>query len=156
MHDDVLGVLDGLGARDVVLVGHSLGGVVAYLVAEAQPERVAALVVEDACPPYPRHGRTMAARAAGPLDFDWEVVPQVHAQLDDSDRTSWPALADITAPTLIVGGGATSHVPQELLAEASERIPNATLVTIPVGHNVHAAASDAFIEVVERWLRDAS
>ena len=76
--------------------------------------------------------------------------------LPSTNRKSWPALADIAAPTFIVGGGATSHVPQELLAEASERIPNATLVTIPVGHNVHAAASDAFIEVVERWLRDAS
>ncbi|MFE6254517.1 alpha/beta fold hydrolase [Agromyces sp. NPDC057865] len=155
MRDDVLGVLDGLGARDVVLVGHSLGGVVAYLVAEAQPERIARLVVEDACPPYPRNGRPMAARPEGPLDFDWEVVPQVHAELDDPDRTSWPALADITAPTLIVAGGPTSHVPQELLVVASEHIPNATLVTIPVGHNVHATASDAFIEVVEGWLRGA-
>ncbi|MGW9183799.1 hypothetical protein [Agromyces sp. NPDC055661] len=47
-------------------------------------------------------------------------------------------------------------MPQELLVEASERIAECTLVTIPVGHNVHEAASDAFIEVVERWLRDAS
>jgi hypothetical protein len=31
MSDDVGAVLDGLGMRDVVLVGHSLGGVVAIL-----------------------------------------------------------------------------------------------------------------------------
>ena len=156
MRDDVVGVLDALGARGVVLVGHSLGGVVAYLVAEAEPERISRLVVEDACPPYPRNGRPMASRPGGPLEFDWAVVPAVHARLDDPDRQSWPALATITAPTLIIAGGPASHVPQELLGEVAERIPECTLVTIPVGHNVHAAASDQFIEVVERWLPTAT
>ena len=75
MRDDVIGVMDELELEDVVLVGHSLGGVIAYLVAEAQPERITRLVVEDACPPYPRNGRPMAARPDGPLGFDWEVVP---------------------------------------------------------------------------------
>lgn len=154
MRDDVTGVLDALGARDVVFVGHSLGGVVAYLVAEAQPDRIARLVVEDACPPYPRNGRPMPTRPDGELGFDWDVVAAIHAQLDDPDRRRWPALAAITAPTLLVAGGPTSHVPQELLVEASERIPTCTLVTIPVGHNVHAAQPEEFNEVVERWMGD--
>lgn len=54
MRDDVLGVLDALDLRDVVLVGHSMGGIVAYLVAHAHPGRIARLVVEDAPPPFPR------------------------------------------------------------------------------------------------------
>jgi pimeloyl-ACP methyl ester carboxylesterase len=156
MRDDVLGVMDVLGVRDVVLIGHSLGGVIAYLVAEQQPRRIARMVVEDACPPYPRNGRPMAARPEGPLGFDWDVVTAVHAQLDDPERRSWTALRAITAPTLLVAGGPASHVPQELLVDVSERIADCTLVTIPVGHTVHAAASATYIEVVERWLRSAS
>lgn len=54
MRDDVLDVLDVLDLRDVVLVGHSMGGVVAYLVAQIQPGRVSRLVVEDVPPPFPR------------------------------------------------------------------------------------------------------
>lgn len=154
MRDDVVDLLDALGARDVVLVGHSLGGVVAYLVAEAQPDRIARLVVEDACPPYPRNGRPMPTRPEGELGFDWDVVAAIHAQLDDPDRRRWPTLAEITAPTLLVAGGPTSHVPQELLVEVSKRIPDCTLVTIPVGHNVHAAQPEEFNEVVERWVGD--
>ena len=46
MRDDVLGVLDALDLHDLVLVGHSMGGTVAYLVAQAQPGRIARLVVE--------------------------------------------------------------------------------------------------------------
>src|SRR5690349_13352907 len=103
-----------------------------------------------------------AIRTAGRIREPGTEVPKFRSSAPSGEELSraptgsggW-ALADITAPTL-VGGGATGHVPQELLAEASERIPNATLVTIPLGHNVHAAASDAFLEVVERWLRDAS
>lgn len=69
-------------------------------------------------------------------------------------RLRWPALVEITGPTLLVAGGPTSHVPQELLVEVSERIPDCTLVTIPVGHSVHAAQPEEFIEVVERWMGD--
>lgn len=53
MRDDVVGVLDALGLGRVVLVGHSMGGVIAHLVTQARPDRVAALVVEDAPPRSP-------------------------------------------------------------------------------------------------------
>ena len=54
MAEDVLGFLDECGLDDVTLVGHSMGGMVAYLVAIQQPHRVERLVVEDAPPPYRR------------------------------------------------------------------------------------------------------
>lgn len=55
MRDDVLGFLDALGLDSVDLVGHSLGGVVAYLVAAEQPRRVGhGFVLEDAPAPLPR------------------------------------------------------------------------------------------------------
>ncbi len=82
MRDDVLGVLDALNLHDLVLVGHSMGGTVAYLVAQAQPDRIARLVVEDAPPPFPRD-RPVPARPTGELPFDWAVVPAVVEEVND-------------------------------------------------------------------------
>ncbi|MFG3055252.1 alpha/beta fold hydrolase [Kitasatospora sp. NPDC048239] len=46
MRDDVVAFLDALGLARVDLVGHSMGGVVAYLLAQSHPERVGRLVLE--------------------------------------------------------------------------------------------------------------
>jgi len=150
MRDDVLGVLAHLG-DPVTLVGHSLGGAVAYLVAEAQPGRVARLVIEDACPPYPRDS-SLPTRPDGPLQFDWELVAPLRAELNDPARRSWPALGDITAPTLIVGGGPGSPVPQNLLAEVTDRVPDCELTTIEVGHMIHDDAPQEFLRAVLEWM----
>ncbi len=152
MRDDVLGLLDDLGDAAVTLVGHSLGGAVAYLVTEAEPHRVARLVVEDACPPYPRDS-PVPPRPAGELGFDWELVAPLRAQLDDPSRRWWPALATITAPTLVIGGGPDSPVPQELLAEVTARVPDCQLATIAVGHMVHDNAPQEFLRTLLGWTR---
>lgn len=151
MRDDVIAVLDALDLHDVILVGHSMGAVVAYLIAQAQPDRVGRLVIEDAPPPFPRT-RAMPERPDSELPFDWEVVPAIARQVNDPARRWWPALARITAPTLLIGGGASSHVPQELLAEVAGLIPNCTLITLDAGHNVHQAAPEDFLKVVTEWL----
>ena len=150
MRDDVLGLLDELGDDPVTLIGHSLGGAVAYLVAEAAPRRVARLVVEDACPPHARDS-PVPPRPAGTLGFDWELVAPLRAELDDPSRRWWPALATITAPTLVIGGGPDSPVPQELLAEVAARVPDCELTTIPVGHMVHDRAPERFLQTLLDW-----
>lgn len=151
MRDDVLGVLDALKLRDLVLVGHSLGGTVAYLLAQAQPSRIARLVVEDVPPPFPRT-RPVPARPAGDLPFDWAVVPAIVQEVNDPSRRWWKHLPDITALTLIVGGGPTSQVPQDLLVDVSRAIPDCTLITIPAGHHVHESQLDTFTASVLSWL----
>ena len=150
MRDDVLALLDVLGLDRVVLVGHSLGGLVGYLVAAAAPARVHRLVVEDVVPPYARP-RPVPDRPDGPLPFDWAVVPAFRAEADDPAMRWWPLLADITAPTLLVGGGPESPVPQDLIADVAERIPDCTLVTIPAGHYVHRSRPDDFADAVLGW-----
>lgn len=149
MRDDVLGVLSHLG-EPVTLIGHSLGGVVAYLVAEAQPARVARLVIEDACPPYPRTS-PVPPRPDLPLQFDWELIAPIRAELNDPSRRYWSALRDITAPTLIIGGGPDSPIPQDLLAEVADRVPDCQLATIEVGHMIHDDAPQAFLHMVLEW-----
>ena len=151
MRDDVLGVLDALDLHDLVLVGHSMGGTVAYLVAQAQPGRIARLVVEDAPPPFPRE-RPIPARPAGELPFDWAAVPAIVEEVNDPSLRWWKHLPEITAPTLLVGGGTTSHIPQGLLVDVAIAVPDCTLVTIPVGHEVHESEPDAFAETVLNWL----
>lgn len=151
MRDDVLGVLDALGLEDIVLIGHSMGGTVAYLVASARPDLVSRLVIEDAPPPFPRT-RPLPERPAEPVDFDWAVVPAIAAAVNDPTRRMWALLPDITAPTLIVGGGPSSSVPQELLAEAAGIIPDCRLVEIDAGHNVHESQPEEFSSAVLGWL----
>ena len=153
MRDDVVAVLDALDLHDVILVGHSMGGVVAYLVALAQPGRLARLVVEDAPPPYPRT-RTLPERPPGEFPFDWAVVPAIAGQVNDPLRRWWPRLPEIMVPTLLVGGGGGSHIPQKLLTEVVGLIPDCTLVTLDAGHNVHAAVPDQFVATLTAWLRE--
>jgi 3-oxoadipate enol-lactonase len=150
---DVLGLLDELRLTDIVLVGHSMGGVVAYLVALARPELVTRLVIEDVPPPY-RRDRPVPEQPAEPTGFDWAVVPAIVGAVNAGDPRLWSALPRITAPTLVIGGGPDSHVPQDLLADVAARIPDCTLVTIPAGHNVHAARPDEFADAVLNWSAD--
>ncbi|HYS31891.1 MAG TPA: alpha/beta fold hydrolase [Streptosporangiaceae bacterium] len=151
MRDDVLGFLDRLGLAGVTLAGHSMGGAVAYLVAMERPDLVERLIVEDAAPPFPRR-RALPERPDGPLDFDWAVVPAIVGQVNGGDPEAWAGLAAITAPTLLIGGGAASHIQQDRLAEAAARIPRCDLVTIPAGHLVHATSPARFADAVLGWL----
>jgi pimeloyl-ACP methyl ester carboxylesterase len=48
--EDTLKLMDGLGLRQTVLCGHSLGGRVAYMLASQYPERVTCLVIVEADP----------------------------------------------------------------------------------------------------------
>ncbi len=152
MCDDVLGVLDELGLRKVTLAGHSMGGAVAYLIAMQRPGRVERLIVEDVPPPFPRD-RVIPERPEGSLDFDWAAVPAIIGQVNKGDAAAWDGLGAITAPTLLIGGGPGSHIPQEKLAAVAARIPCCEVVTIPAGHHVHAARPSEFAAAVFSWLR---
>ncbi|MFD0277468.1 alpha/beta fold hydrolase [Kitasatospora sp. NPDC127111] len=155
MRDDVLGFLDALGLERVDLVGHSMGGVVAYLVAQEQPGRVGRLVLEDVPAPYPRPATPVADAPDGPVGFDWAVVKAIKAQIDTPDRAWLERLAEITAPTLVVAGGPASHVPQDRLAELAGRIPDCRMVTVEAGHLVHRARPAEFVAAVAPFLNPA-
>lgn len=153
MRDDVLGLLDVIGADRADVVGHSMGGSVACLIAEAQPGRVARLVLEDSLPPR-RGMRRTTALPEPPAEppFDWDAVVAIRAQLDDPDPGWWDRLSVVTAPTLLLAGGASSHVRQDLFAEAAAMLPDGQVAEIPVGHNIHLNAPDQFLGVVRPFL----
>jgi pimeloyl-ACP methyl ester carboxylesterase len=151
MRDDAIGLLDHLGLRRVVLVGHSMGAMVAYLLTIARPDLVTRLVIEDAAPPSPRN-RPLPSVPAGPLEFDWPVVPAIVTQVNQGDPETWELLSTITAPTLIIGGGPESHIPGDRLEAAAARIPACDLITIPAGHNIHTTSPAEFQATVLTWL----
>jgi 3-oxoadipate enol-lactonase len=153
MLTDVLRFLEALGLGRVDLIGHSMGGIVAYLLAEEHPQRVSRLrlVLEDVPVPRPREPTT-PTRPDGDLAFDWEMVLAVRRQIDLPDPRWLERLSQITAETLVVAGGPRSHVPQDGIAELARRIPGGHMVTIPVGHLIHHAAPKAFAEAVSAFL----
>jgi pimeloyl-ACP methyl ester carboxylesterase len=76
--DDVLGVIDDADLSDIVLVGHSYGGMVITGVADRVPDRIASLVYLDAFVPEAGKAVFDQARPAGPQTVpgvDWLVAP---------------------------------------------------------------------------------
>ena len=153
MCDDLLHFANALNLKQFTLVGHSMGGTVSYLFSEKYPSMVDRLIVEDTPPPFPDKQIDIPLEPSEPLPFDWQVVPSILRQLNEPNPQWWDRLNDITAPTLIIGGGTNSSIPQNKLYEVSELIPNCKLVTIEgAGHHVHETNVTSYLEAVKNFL----
>jgi 3-oxoadipate enol-lactonase len=148
---DVAGLLDALGLGRVDLIGHSMGGAVGLLLAEQHPQRIARLVLEDVMAPRPREV-AVPSKPPGDPPYDWDMVLAVRKQIDTPDPAWLQRLGGITAPTLVIGGGPDSHIPQNRVAELAQRIPASQLVTVPAGHLIHRAEPDLFTDAVLTFL----
>ncbi len=151
MSADVVDQLDRLDLERVDVIGHSLGGAVACLLAAAHPGRIRRLVLEDVGALRPREA-TPPQRPDGELAYDWDVVLAVRRQIDDPDPRWRQDLTLITAPTLVIAGGPTSHVPDDAIDELVARVPDARRITIPVGHLVHRNAPREWLDAVLPFL----
>lgn len=154
MRDDLHQFAGALGLGRFVLGGHSMGGTVATLFAERYPGWLAGLILVDSPPPDGSGSADPGPRPEGELPYDWAVMPAIFAQLSHPDPAWWADLPAITARTLVIGGGTTSPVPQQLLAKEAGLIPGATLVTIEgAGHSVHQTKPAEFLAAVTPFLR---
>ncbi|HEX5995271.1 MAG TPA: alpha/beta hydrolase [Jiangellales bacterium] len=150
---DVLGFADALGLDRFALVGHSMGGTVACLFAERYPDRLTALVLVDSPPPRGHGDWDAGQRPEGDLEYDWNVLPAIFAQMNNPDPAWWDDLPDITAPTLVVSGGVTSPVPGEWISDLVATIPNVRLVTIEgAGHQVYTTRPAEFLAALRPFL----
>ncbi|MCS0603790.1 alpha/beta hydrolase [Streptomyces sp. LP11] len=153
MAEDVHALSAALGLDRVDLVGHSLGGLVACLLAQRHPTTVRRLVLEDVGVPVPLDPpRPPARRPDGKLPFDWAMVRATDAERNAPDPRWRERMDRITAPTLVIGGGPTSLIPQEQVAQLARLIPDARLVTVDAGHLVHRTRPEEFLAAVTGFL----
>jgi pimeloyl-ACP methyl ester carboxylesterase len=88
------------------------------------------------------------------VSYDWRLAGTLVRQLAQPDPAWWDRLTEIEAPSLVIGGGPTSHIDQAELAEVAARIPDCRLVTVPdAGHAVHTNRPPEFLAAVEPFLR---
>jgi 3-oxoadipate enol-lactonase len=154
MEADALGFLNALELDRVELIGHSMGGLVAYLLAGDHPERVSRLILEDVAALRPRQ-RGAPDRPEGELSYDWEMVLAVRRQIDNPDPAWLARLGHITAETLVIGGGLPSYVPQDWVAELAAQIQGARMETITAGHLIPNADPEAFVRMALGFLNPA-
>lgn len=152
--DDVLKMMDALGVLAAAVVGHSLGGAVAYLLAATHPERIRALVLED-MPTAPASPQWEIPDGPEPGQVtDWEAVAAIRTWRNDPDPAWWDHATEIGAKALVVGG-ARSHLPQDRLAELAALFPRGSFTSLDTGHCVHAERPGEFLAVVTPFLDGA-
>ena len=153
MRDEARDFADELGLGRFSLVGHSMGGTVAYLFAEEWPERLDRLVIEDTPPPLQGRYRPVPDGEPPPdLPFDVEMARAIMRQLSEPDPAWWERLSVITVPTLLIAGGQDSHVPQEELVDVARRIPGCRLIDLGGGHSVHTERFGEFVAALRDFL----
>ncbi len=151
----------------VVLVGHSLGGLVCAAVAAERPELVQALVL--VAPTGAPAVRPLNAYARGLLRTFASAPPSlVLAIAADAIRTGPQALlhgarfaagasfeGSVTAPTLLVWGARDRLIPVEVAAEWQRAIPQARLEVIEDAAHVPMVENpSAFAERLLHFLDD--
>lgn len=169
---DLLALLDLLDIQQAILVGHSDGGTLAFYLAAAHPQRVAALVavaahayVETKMEPG-----LIALRHAYENDADFRrKLTRVHGDKVDAVFYHWfdgwakpecrqwdirPLLRQITCPALIVQGKEDEHATPDHARQIAAAIPGAKCWLLPgVGHMLPRQAAAAFNQKLLEFLR---
>jgi len=171
---DAIAVLDELGIRRAILVGHSMGGIVSMATALAYPDRVAGLVLLGTAPECSarvadwyeriavageRDGTSGLAktiygeRSRRQVRGDAQGIAHVTRMLKTlhSDPLT-PKLPAVQCPTLLIVGEDDPMGPRasEIIASA---LPNATLRILPgCGHWTHVEAAEDVHAALDPWL----
>ncbi len=173
--DDVLGIVDQLGLKDFIIIGHSMGGKVAQIVAVRQPDGLKGLILMAPAPPtaldvpeaqreamiasYQSREGVMGVIAALPLsDVAREQIIEDALRGSPGAKRAWPEhgmtedisaqASRITVPAhIIVGGADVVETEASLRAAFSKVIPTAKYTVLP-GVS-HMAPLEATSEVVD-------
>ncbi len=172
---DVSAVIRALDTEKVVLVGHSMGGIISMATALAYSEQVAGLVLigtasqcnERTAGWYERialagekDGNAGLARAIygekskKVIHGDAKGIALVTRTLKSLyEDPLTPKLPAITCPVLLIVGDKDPMGPKASSIIAAQ-FPDAELVTIPdCGHWVHVEEPDAVLDAIDRFLK---
>ena len=153
-------VLDAVGLEDADVLGYSHGGAVAQQIAVDLPGRVRRLVLAaTSCGmgATPGSGRA-GLRGLGPPGGaePWprpDAMGLLWHSLAFSNWSSIPFLGAIAAPTLVVCGTYDRIVPPANSRVLARRIPGASLVMLPAGHDLQRPnPAKALAGALERFL----
>jgi 3-oxoadipate enol-lactonase len=162
---DIIGFLDGMKIKKIILLGHSMGGMIAQKIAEIAPDRIERLILLATAPYLKITGVELALtkvlpiktlvgmtfKRAFPLDYPKDKLEESIAesvkcsskiafvsdlsQMAKKNFCSEPWLPQIKIPTLIIG----SEIDRSLGYEPSKRmqslIPGAIIYTIKGGNH---------------------
>ncbi len=174
--DDILGVLHSEDLGDVVLVGHSYGGMVATGVADRAAARVAQLVYLDAF--VPRNGEALfdlvsaeardgMRKAAGESGEGWRIPPNPLPPDTDLIDVSWimprrvmQPLGTFEQPIRLTGAGdllprayiyCTRPAPGDVFRQFAERArsePRWRSLEIDASHSPHVTAPEVLADLL--------
>jgi len=181
--EDLLGVLEQVGGSSVV-VGHSLGGVVAIGAALAEPGRFASVGAFEppmrwVPPESPERGRmggtfsdpdsAVEAFFRGRVgDAAWDRLepaaradrladgPALVAELASLNGDAPFDVTELAVPTVFGGGGASDQFHKETVAWLADHVAGAERIEIPgAGHGAHLTHPEAFAGFVRAAIARA-
>jgi pimeloyl-ACP methyl ester carboxylesterase len=173
---DIVTLLDRLAIDEAIVVGHSMGGIVAMTTALIAPERIAALVLLGTASQVSARAAAWYEKIAEAAENDgidglrraifgassdraiegdargMAAITRALASLHESPLT--PALRDVRCPTLLLVGDRDPMGPaaSEIIQRA---IPGSTLEVIPGGHWLHVEAPERVLESIARFAASA-
>lgn len=182
---DAVALLDHLGIdRPVPVLGHSFGGIVAYHLAAARPDRVSAMIIEDIGVVLDDDSAPMVANWSGTFrlreDLEARLGPRLARYLQKSIRRvaegwtlnfepdeflrseqatngdHWPVWLQSRCPALVVSGSESRVADGEEVQRMAERRNDTQFVRLKGGHSIHIDAPAEFAAVVRRFLQMTS
>lgn len=178
---DAVALLKHLSITEPVpVLGHSFGGIVAYHLAAAQPDRVAAMIIEDigvsiqddSSSFVTNWGGTFRLREAledrlGPhlspylqnsirrVDDGWTLNFDPAEFLESERATNgdhWNVWLQSRCPALVISGSESRVCDGAELRTMAEKREGTAFAQLRAGHSVHIDARPEFVELLRRFL----
>lgn len=143
--DDALAVVDAVAPGPLVLVGSSMGGWIALLVARALPDRVRAVVTVAAAPDFTDWGITDAERAElahhcrieRPSDYGEPYGYSAALVADGAANRLLAGEIAIDVPVRLLHGQADADVPWVVSLDVADRVRSADVEVVLVKDGDH-------------------